>query len=98
MGSYVFQRTVQALPTVVLTSLAIFILLRLVPGDPAVAVAGPDATPEMIRAVRHELGLDQPVPIQYIAWLKQLAVGDLGQSLQARRPVADLLGLALPAT
>jgi peptide/nickel transport system permease protein len=52
----------------------------------------------MVVAIRHELGLDQPVPIQYLAWLRQLAVGDLGHSIQARRPVADLIGQALPAT
>jgi peptide/nickel transport system permease protein len=98
MRHYVLQRILQAVPTLVLTSLAIFILLRLVPGDAAAALAGPDATPEMIGAVRHDLGLDQPAPLQYLAWLHQLAVGDLGHSIQARRPVADLLGLALPAT
>jgi peptide/nickel transport system permease protein len=95
---HVVQRTLQAVPTLLLTSVAIFVLLRLVPGDPAIALAGPDATPEVIEAVRHELGLDRPIPIQYAAWLHQVAVGDLGLSIQARRPVADLLGLALPAT
>lgn len=98
MRTYVLQRTLHGLPTLIFTSVAIFVLLRIVPGDPAAAMAGPDAAPEAIVAVRHELGLDQPLATQYFAWLEQLARGDLGLSIQARRPVADLLGLALPAT
>jgi peptide/nickel transport system permease protein len=94
----VLQRTIQAIPTLVLTSVAIFVLLRLIPGDPAVALAGADATPEVISAVRHDLGLDQPALVQYLAWLHQVAAGDLGLSIQARRPVGDLLALALPAS
>src|SRR3954452_13472974 len=98
MRLYVLQRTLQAIPTLVLTSVAIFVLLRLIPGDAAVAVAGPDATPEVIGALRHDLGIAQPPPIQYLVWLQQLVGVALGDSILARRPVADLLGLALPAT
>jgi peptide/nickel transport system permease protein len=98
MARYVLHRLLQAVPTLLLASAAIFVLLRLVPGDPAIALAGPDATPETLGAIRHELGTDQPVLTQYLAWLHQLVVRDLGQSIQARRPVADLLGQALPAT
>jgi peptide/nickel transport system permease protein len=98
MARYVVQRVLQAVPTLLLTSAAIFVLLRLLPSDPAIALAGPDATPEVIGAIRLELGLDQPVPLQYVVWLRQLAVGNLGQSIQARRPVTDLLAQAMPAT
>src|SRR5438132_189824 len=68
MSRYVVGRILQAFPTLLLTSVGIFVLLRLVPGDPALALAGPDATPETIRAIRLDLGLDQVLPFQYAAW------------------------------
>jgi peptide/nickel transport system permease protein len=98
MRLYVLRRTLQAIPTLVLTSVAIFVLLRLIPGDAALALAGPDAAAEVIGALRHDLGIDQPAPIQYLVWLQKLVGGDLGDSILARCPVADLLGQALPAT
>jgi peptide/nickel transport system permease protein len=98
MSRYILGRILQAIPTLVLTSIGIFVLLRLVPGDPALALAGPDATPEIISAIRLDLGLDQPLPLQYVSWLKHVVSGDLGNSILARRPVTDLLGQALPAS
>jgi peptide/nickel transport system permease protein len=98
MSHYIFGRILQATPTLLLTSIGIFVLLRLVPGDPALALAGPDATPETISAIRLDLGLDQPLPLQYVSWLRHVVTGDLGNSLLARRPVTDLVGQALPAS
>src|SRR5712692_3603492 len=98
MSRYVVGRALQAIPTLLLTSVGIFVLLRLVPGDPALALAGPDATPETISAIRLDLGLDQPLPLQYVSWLKHAVTGDLGNSILARRPVTDLVGQALPAS
>jgi peptide/nickel transport system permease protein len=98
MSRYVVGRILQAIPTLLLTSVGIFVLLRLVPGDPALALAGPDATPETISAIRLDLGLDQPMPLQYVSWLKHVVTGDLGNSILARRPVTDLIGQALPAS
>jgi peptide/nickel transport system permease protein len=98
MSHYIFGRILQATPTLLLTSIGIFVLLRLVPGDPALALAGPDATPETISAIRLDLGLDQPLPLQYVSWLRHVVTGDLGNSLLARRPVTDLVGEALPAS
>ena len=77
------------------SSLIAFLLPRLMPGDPAAAVAGPQATPEQIDQARHELGLDRPIVEQYASWIKGLFTGDLGQSLQYRRPVAELIGVRL---
>src|SRR5579859_2212572 len=98
MGRYVVSRILQAIPTLLVTSIGIFILLRLIPGDPAQALAGEDARPETVAAIRHDLGLDLPLPIQYLSWLRQMFSGQLGDSILARRPVTDLLGQALPAT
>jgi peptide/nickel transport system permease protein len=98
MTGYVAGRILQLVPTLALTSSGMFVLLRLVPGDPAVALAGPDATSESINAIRQNLGLDQPLPLQYLNWLQHLVTGNLGNSILARRPVSDLLGQALPAT
>jgi peptide/nickel transport system permease protein len=98
MSPYVIGRILQAVPTLLLTSVGIFVILRLVPGDPALALAGPDATPETISAIRLDLGLDQPLPLQYVSWLKHVVTGDLGNSMLARRPVTDLIGQAFPAS
>jgi peptide/nickel transport system permease protein len=98
MATFIFRRIVMAIPTLLLASVGIFFLLRLIPGDPAVTLAGSDASPEALALIRQDLGLDQPIPVQYLAWLKHVATGDLGKSIQARRPVTDLIGLAFPAT
>jgi ABC-type dipeptide/oligopeptide/nickel transport system permease component len=98
MNKYVITRLLQAIPTLFLTSVGIFVLLRVLPGDPTLAIAGPEATPETIAAIRQDLALDDPLPAQYLTWLRHVLEGDLGRSLVARRPVVDLLGQALPAS
>lgn len=98
MGRYILRRARQTAPTVLLASIGIFFLVRLIPGDPAVTLAGIDASPETVEAIREDLGLDQPIPVQLGIWLANVGTGDLGQSIQARRPVTELLALALPAT
>jgi peptide/nickel transport system permease protein len=77
---------------------AVFLLLRLAPGDPAQYVAGPDAPPDALEAVRRELGLDQSWPVQYVLWLAKAVRGDFGRSLISRYPVWDLILQGLPAT
>lgn len=79
-------------------SIGIFALVRLLPGDPASVIAGPDAPPEVVAAVRRSLGLGAPFPIQYLAWLGNLFHGNLGVSIAAKRPVADLIANSLPPT
>ncbi len=92
------SRLTLAIPVLLLVSLVAFALLRLAPGDPATLQAGPDASPETVAAIRHELALDEPLPAQYLAWLGRVARGDLGQSYSTRGPVADLIGQRLPVT
>jgi len=98
MLRYTARRLLQTIPILLLTSIWVFALLRAIPGDPATVLAGPDATPEMISIIRRDLALDQPIVVQYGVWLGDILRGDLGTSSSSRRPVADLLGNALPAT
>ncbi|MEV0425783.1 ABC transporter permease [Micromonospora sp. NPDC050495] len=85
-------RRLPSLVVVLLASSAIaFLLPRLAPGDAATTIAGPDAAPEAVDAVRHSLGLDQSLPSQYLHWLGGVLTGDLGTSFTTGRPVAELL-------
>jgi ABC-type dipeptide/oligopeptide/nickel transport system permease component len=76
----------------------VFLLIHLIPGDPAAAMLGEGAAPGDVAALRHDLGLDRPLPAQYAAWLSGLLRGDLGLSLQTRRPVWGEIRRAVPAT
>jgi len=79
-------------------SLAVFLVLHLVPGDPARNAAGPDATEEDIELIREHYGLDQPLWKQYGIWIGKVAQGDLGESFRSRRPVLDEIVRRMPAT
>jgi peptide/nickel transport system permease protein len=98
VSTYVIRRLLQAVPVLVLASVAVFLLIHLVPGDPALLLAGPDATPEVVVAVRKDMGLDQPLPVQYALWAGHVLRGDLGKSYISRLPVWQLIQNALPAT
>jgi peptide/nickel transport system permease protein len=88
---FALRRLLQ-LPLVLLgISVVVFGLMALLPGDPALALLGPYATPERAAALRAELGLDRPLPVRYATWLARAAHGDLGTSLSLERPVADEL-------
>jgi len=94
----VLSRLALAVPVMICVSIVSFVLLRLAPGDPAVLQAGVDAGPEVVEAIRKELALDQPLPVQYIAWASNVIQGDLGVSYSARQPVTLLIGQRLPVT
>jgi len=96
--AYVLGRILQAVPVLFLSSIAVFLVLRLVPGDPAESLAGEDATDERVAEIRVQLGIDQPVPRQYITWIGDLAQGDLGTSFRNGLPVSRLLKASLPPT
>jgi peptide/nickel transport system permease protein len=98
MLSYAGARLLQAVPVLFLSSVVVFLFIHLVPGDPAVTIAGPNATPGQVAALRHVYELDRPLPVQYLTWLGRLAQGDLGLSYTTRRPVAALIAQRLPAT
>lgn len=98
MGQYIARRLL-ILPVVLLgVSILVFMVLHLVPGNPAQVIAGADAPPETVRTIERELGLDKPLPEQYAIYLGRVLHGDLGRSLRSKRPViADVLD-ALPNT
>jgi peptide/nickel transport system permease protein len=98
MLTYVGSRLIQMVAVLLVASVGIFALVRLIPGDPAVALAGADAPPEVVQAIREQLALDRPLVVQYGQWLSHVARGDLGQSTSARVPVRDLILLAAPAS
>ncbi len=95
---YGLSRLGQTVITVVLVSLALFVILRSVPGDPARTLAGADAPQEQVDAIRAEYGLDRPLPVQYATWLGHLLRGDLGQSITYSRSVTSLAWSALRPT
>jgi peptide/nickel transport system permease protein len=92
MGRYLLGRLLQAIPVLIGITVLVFLLIHLVPGDPARNILGPRATPEAIAELRAQHGLDRSLPEQYRLFASQLARGDLGDSLFFRRPVAALLG------
>lgn len=98
MIGFVLRRLGQLVPVVLLASLGIWAMIYAVPGGPVGAMVGENATPEQVRAITQELGLDRPVLVQYAAWLRRALTGDLGTSLQSREPVAALIAQRLPAT
>jgi len=99
MGSYIFRQLASIIPTILMSVVINFILLHAAPGDPARVMAGRDnPSEEQIAAIRTELGLDQPLPVQFWNYMTELAQGNLGQSLAFREPVFDLILQRLPAT
>ncbi|WP_417408945.1 ABC transporter permease [Hoeflea sp.] len=95
---YLLKRLVFAIPQILGVALVAFFLLKLIPGDPAPMMLGPLATQEAVDKLRAEMGLDQPLPQQFIAYLGRLAEGDLGRSWQTTNPVLYDLAERLPAT
>lgn len=98
MLEYIMRRMIGIVPTLVLVSIIIFILLELAPGDAADALIPPDLGGEAIVKMRQKLGLDQPVYIRYLKWLGQAVRGNLGYSFSTKRPVIEMIAERLPAT
>lgn len=98
MLKFFAMRVLTTLPVLVLVTFVVFGLVLLIPGDPAVTIAGPDATVEQVQAVRDRLGLDRPVFVQYWDWVTGALAGDLGTSLFTSRPVATSIADGLPVT
>lgn len=91
MKEFIIRRTLAAICVMLLVSMFVFAILRLVPGDPAMQILGQFATEEEVTKLRHQLGLDLPLPVQYWRFLTGLVKGDLGISYTTRFPVAQLL-------
>jgi peptide/nickel transport system permease protein len=95
---YIVRRVVLMVPVAFLVTIIAFGLLRLAPGDPVLAFAGEERDPESLNQIRRSLGLDQPLPVQYIAWLGRAARGDFGRSIRTRQRVGEAIVERLPAT
>src|SRR5215471_5096694 len=99
MARYVRKRLALAVPTILLTSLVVFLMLFLIPGDPASIYVGEQtATPERLAEIRRVMGLDRPLYVQYADFLWKGLHGDLGRSLQTSRPVLDEIASRFPNT
>src|SRR5579863_2978165 len=85
-------------PTLFGLVLLVFLVSHVVPSDPARTMAGENATPEQVEKLRHEYGLDLPLPVQFVHYVRDVATGDMGTSLFTQRPVVDDLLARLPAT
>src|SRR2546428_773941 len=99
MGIYITRRLLQAVPLLWLVSLAVFMLLHVIPGGPMAAYENnPDLTAQDLKRLEHDLGLDAPLHVQYLRWLGALLRGDWGYSLASKRPVLVEIGDRLPNT
>lgn len=98
MLAVIAKRLVQIVPTLFFVSVLIFCLQQLLPGDPALVMAGEEKDPEVIEQIRRQYRLDRPIPIQYLYWIKGVVTGDLGESMRLRVPVLDLIAQKLPVT
>ena len=98
MRGHLGTRIAQVLPTVLLVSIIVFCLQQLMPGDPALVLAGEERDPAVIAQIRSELWLDRPLPIQYFHWIGNVPHGNLGYSWRIREPVMQLISEKLPVT
>jgi len=87
MLRHIGVRVLQLIPTLIVISILVFGMLRLIPGDPAAVIAGAEATEAKVAAIRADLGLDKPIPVQYAIYMSNLLKGDMGRSLRSRTPV-----------
>jgi peptide/nickel transport system permease protein len=98
MLKYIGKRLLQLVPTLFFVSVLIFSLQQLLPGDPALVMAGEENDPAVVEQIRKQYHLDQPIPLQYIYWVKGIASGDLGESMRIKEPVLQLILEKLPVT
>ncbi|SEB35404.1 peptide/nickel transport system permease protein [Nitratireductor aquibiodomus] len=89
MAAYIAKRLLAAIPVLFGLSIIVFLIMAMIPGDPATAILGSYATPENVARINADLGLDKPLPQQYLIWLGNLLQGDLGRSYALNRPVLD---------
>ena len=98
MLTFLANRVLQLIPTLFFVSVIIFSLQQLLPGDPALVMAGEERDPEVIEQIRRQYRLDRPVPVQYVYWVKGVLSGDLGESMRIKVKVRDLVLEKLPVT
>lgn len=92
------NRTLQAIPTLFLLSVAVFLFVHLAPGDPITVMAGPGATENQIHSIQAQYHLNQPLPTQYVLWITKMLGGNFGRSIQTDQPVTLIIQQRLPVT
>jgi peptide/nickel transport system permease protein len=98
VGAYIIRRVLSLIPVLSLVAVISFLLIHIIPGDPAAVMLGTDATPQEIAKLREDLGLNEPLHVQFYRWISKVLRGDLGDSFFMGRPVAVALAERLPAT
>jgi peptide/nickel transport system permease protein len=98
MLTFLAKRLLQLIPTLFFVSVLIFSLQHLLPGDPALIMAGEDRDPAVVEQIRKQYKLDQPIPVQYVYWIKGVLSGDLGESMRFKQGVLGLVLQKLPVT
>ena len=98
MIRYILRRLVLMIPVAILVTIGVFVLVRISPGDPALVFAGEERDPAALAAIREQMGLDKPLPVQYVVWVTKLAQGDLGRSFQTHQRVLEAITERIPAT
>ena len=98
MTNYIIRRLLSLIPTLFGVSIIVFLFLRMIPGDPALALGGEHATEATVERIREEFGLNKSLPEQYITYMGKVLRGDLGRSILSKRPIADEIRARFPAT
>ena len=98
MLKFLPRRLLQLVPTLFLVSVIIFGLQQLLPGDPALVMAGEERDPAVIEQIRKQYRLDEPLPVQYVHWVGDVLTGNLGESMRIKQPVSELIAAKLPVT
>lgn len=104
MFRYFVQRVLQLIPVLILVSVAVFLIIRIIPGDPVLVMLGIDPeerariSEEQYESLKHQLGYDRPIYVQYVNWVSRIVQGDMGLSLRSRRPIFEIIFERYPAT
>ncbi len=98
MGKFLVRRTLEAIPTVIGVSILVFLLIHLIPGDPATTMLGERATEEAANRIREQLGLNEPLHTQYLIWMGNILQGDMGQTIRGGIPISLEVSRRFPAT
>ena len=98
MTAYIIRRVLLMIPVAFLVSVIIFTLLRLTPGDPITVLMGDEPDRAVIATLRHQYGLDRPIPVQYLSWITRFLHGDMGRSIRTQEPVSEAILSRFPAT
>ena len=103
-GRYFVQRVLQLIPVLILVIVAVFLIIRIIPGDPVLVMLGIDPeerariSEEQYESLKHQLGYDRPIYVQYVNWVSRIVQGDMGLSLRSRRPIFEVIFERYPAT